>query len=258
MPTDDRAIPWTVASVADVRRETPTAHTLVLDVDGWRGHRAGQHVDVRLTAEDGYTAQRSYSLASEPTPARDGTTRLEITVQSVPDGEVSSYLIGHVTAGDRLEIRGPIGRWFVWPPPPTTDTAASPVLLVGGGSGIVPLRAMMRARGDSGIPFRVVYSVREPDEIYYATDFEHPAAGIEVATLFTRRAPRGAERPGSAVRRPLGRITVDDIDAFGWPASTSPHCYVCGPTGFVDTVADLLVDRGHSPSRIRTERFGPS
>ncbi|MBY6677578.1 MULTISPECIES: ferredoxin reductase [unclassified Rhodococcus (in: high G+C Gram-positive bacteria)] len=246
------ARPWLVSTVLEVRRETPTASTLVLDVDGWPGHLAGQHVDVKLTAEDGYSAQRSYSLASAP----DGTSRIEIAVQNVSDGEVSPYLVGAVEVGDRFEIRGPVGRWFVWRPSAPTETPSPPVLLVGGGSGIVPLRAMVRAQaaaGSSGgrVPFRVLYSVREPAEVYFADEWAHPPAGVDVTTLYTRRAPTGS-------RRPLGRITIEDLDAHGWPAEFEPRCYICGPTSFVDTVADMLVERGHAPANIRTERFGPS
>ena len=244
------AKPWLVATVAAVRRETPTASTLVLDVDGWPGHLAGQHVDVKLTAEDGYSAQRSYSLASAP----DGTSRVEISVQNVADGEVSPYLVESVEVGDRIEIRGPVGRWFVWRPSQPSETPSPPILLVGGGSGIVPLRAMVRAQASATggrVPFRVLYSVREPAEVYFADEWAHPPAGVDVTMIHTRRAPAGSTRP-------LGRITLEDIDAHGWPAEFEPRCYICGPTNFVDTVADMLVARGHSPANIRTERFGPS
>ncbi|KIQ17080.1 oxidoreductase [Rhodococcus sp. MEB064] len=244
------AHPWLVATVDSVRRETPSASTLVLDVDGWPGHQAGQHVDVKLTAEDGYSAQRSYSLASAP----DGSSRVEIAVQNVSDGEVSPYLVGNVEVGDRFEIRGPIGRWFVWRPSRPDETPSPPILLIGGGSGIVPLRAMVRAQASASggrVPFRVLYSVREPAEVYFEQEWAHPPPGVDVTTLFTRRAPAGSTRP-------LGRITVDDLDAHGWPAEFEPRCYICGPTSFVDTVADMLVARGHSAANIRTERFGPS
>ncbi|MGN7134404.1 ferredoxin reductase [Rhodococcoides corynebacterioides] len=240
------AKPWLIATVVERRPETPTAATLVLDVDGWTGHHAGQHLDVKLTAEDGYSAQRSYSIASAP----DGTSRIELTVQTVGDGEVSPYLTAALEPGDRFEVRGPIGRWFVWRPATPTGPPSSPVLLVGGGSGIVPLRAMVRAR-TAPVPFRVLYSVREPAEVYYADEWAHPHPGVDVTLIHTRRAP-------VASRRPVGRIQAADLDAHGWPAEFEPDCYVCGPTSFVDAVADMLVDRGHAPSRIRTERFGPS
>lgn len=236
------ALRWSIATVVAVRPETPSASTVVVDVDGWPGHLPGQHVDVKLTAEDGYSAQRSYSIASAP----DGTSRIELTVQRVPDGEVSPYLTTTLEPGDRFEIRGPIGRWFVRRP---GDDPRTPVLLVGGGSGIVPLRAMVRAATGSDV--RVLYSVREPAEVYYAQEWADPPAGVEPTTIFTRRAPVGAGRP-------LGRITGHDLRERGWSADRAPRCFVCGPTGFVDAVADLLVADGHAPSNIRTERFGPS
>jgi ferredoxin-NADP reductase len=232
-----------VADVVDKRVETPSAHTLVLDVDGWPGHTAGQHVDVRLTAEDGYSAQRSYSIASAP-----NGRRIELTVQTVPDGEVSPYLADVLEVGDQLELRGPVGRWFVW-----DRTSTQPVLLVGGGSGIVPLRAIMRSRHDTGSRalFRVVYSVREPMETYYADEFARPDSGVDVHLVHTRRAPVGS-------RRPVGRLDVADLSAHGWPPDFEPDCFVCGPTGFVETAANMLVALGHEPRRIRTERFGPT
>ncbi|GGG17116.1 oxidoreductase [Rhodococcoides trifolii] len=235
--------PWMIANVVDKRVETPSAHTLVLDVDGWPGHLAGQHVDVRLTAEDGYSAQRSYSIAS----ARNGG-RVELTVQTVPDGEVSPYLADVVEPGDQLELRGPIGGWFVWNPDSTR-----PVLLVGGGSGIVPLRAMLRARHDAGSRalFRLVYSVREPMETYFADEFARPDPVVDVHFVHTRRAPVGS-------RRPVGRLGIADLNTHGWPPDFEPDCFVCGPTGFVETAANILVALGHEPRRIRTERFGPT
>lgn len=245
-----RAKPWLVATVRAVRRETPTASTLVLAVDEWPGHHAGQHIDVKLTAEDGYSAQRSYSIASAPRPSEPGAD-IEVTVQNVADGEVSPYLTGHLEVGDQFEIRGPIGRWFVWRPPLPEETPSPPILLVGGGSGIVPLRAMVGASAGSRVPFRVLYSVREPAEIYYEDEWSAPPAGVDVTTLFTRRSPAGSSRP-------MGRITLADLDAHGWPTEFEPRCYICGPTSFVDAVADMLVTRGHSASNIRTERFGPS
>jgi ferredoxin-NADP reductase len=226
----------------DTRTETASARTLVLDVPGWPGHLAGQHVDVRLTAADGYTAQRSYSIAS---PA-DGD-HLELLVQLVPGGEVSPYLVEGFSIGDAVEIRGPIGGWFVWNP----ATSGEPVLLVGGGSGIAPLMAMIRARRAAGsrTPFRLVYSVRAPDQVIYADELLRQSAdGLDVALVHTRLAP-----PGST--RPAGRIGVEDL---GRPPGSAPDCFVCGPTGFVESVADILVALGHDPARIRTERFGPS
>jgi ferredoxin-NADP reductase len=235
---------WLVGRVTAVRDETATARTIVLDVPGWRGHAPGQHVDVRLTAADGYSAERSYSIAS----AADGT-RLELTVQRLPDGEVSPYLAGVLAVGQQLELRGPIGGWFVWDP---ADPA--PVLLVAGGSGIVPLMAMIRARSQAGsaAPFRLVYSVRTPADVMYAAELEDRArAGLRLTYVWTRAAP-----PGTAAR--VGRITGPVLAADGWRARQAPAVFACGPTGFVEAAADLLTRAGHDPARIRTERFGPT
>jgi len=236
---------WRPAVLVERRLETPSASTLVLDVPGWPGHLAGQHVDVRLTAPDGYQAARSYSLAA---PAHD--ERIEITVQAVPDGEVSSYLVGDATSGDSVEVRGPVGGWFVWRPEDT-----GPVLLVAGGSGVVPLMAMIRTRnGMAAAPFRLIYSVRGPDDRIYDHELRRRAAedaGLEITAVYTRTAPDGEPRP-------TGRISIDDLVSYGWPAELEPTCYVCGPTGFVETVSNLLIFLGHDASKIRTERFGPS
>ncbi|MFF0770274.1 ferredoxin reductase [Nonomuraea wenchangensis] len=236
-------LPWRAARLREVRVETATARTLVFEVPGWPGHLAGQHVDVRLTADDGYTAQRSYSLAAPP----DGEL-VTLTVETVPDGEVSPYLTEVMEPGDQVEIRGPVGGWFVWRP---ADKA--PVLLVGGGSGIVPLMAMIRERRRTGsrAPFRLVYSLRDPESRYYAEELRRPDPGLDVAYLYTRAAPDGASRPA-------GRVTLADLAEGGWPAGFEADCYVCGPTGFVEAAADLLLTLGHAPERIRTERFGPT
>jgi ferredoxin-NADP reductase len=227
----------------DRRSETPSACTLLLEVEGWGGHLAGQHVDVRLTAEDGYQAARSYSLAG---PAEGD--RIEITVQRIAGGEVSPFLVDELAVGDRVEVRGPLGGWFVWRP---TDRA--PVLLVAGGSGVVPLMAMIRARaGVSRAPFRLVHSVRTADDRIYAAELRRRAAedgGLDVSYVYTREAPDGSPRPP-------GRIRADDLAAHGWPPDFEPTCYVCGPTPLVEAVAGLLVAAGHDPGRIRTERFG--
>ena len=237
---------WLVGTVAAVRDETPTARTLALDVPGWRGHRAGQHVDVRLTAADGYSAQRSYSIASAP----DGQ-RLELTIQRLDDGEVSPYLAQVLKVGDPLELRGPIGGWFVWDP----DDIA-PALLVAGGSGVVPLMAMVRARAQAGrtTPFRLIYSVRRPDQVIYATELAARADagdGLDVTFVYTRMAPAGSVRPA-------GRITAGVLTAEGWLPRQAPAVFVCGPTGYVEAVAGLLTSAGHDPGRIKTERFGPT
>jgi ferredoxin-NADP reductase len=236
---------WRAARLVERRTETATASTLVLEVPGWPGHLAGQHVDVRLTAPDGYQAARSYSLAA---PANGD--QVEITVQRVPDGEVSSYLVDVATSGDSVEVRGPVGGWFVWKP-----EDRRPVLLVAGGSGVVPLMAMVRSRdGVSPAPFRLVYSVRTPEDRFYDLELRRRVAedaGLEVSFAYTRRAPEGEPRP-------VGRISADDLVSHGWPVNVEPTCYVCGPTAFVEAVSDWLVGLGHDPARIRTERFGPS
>ena len=234
---------WRVGRLAEIHDETPTARTLALDVPGWPGHAAGQHVDVRLTADDGYRATRTYSLA---TPA-DGE-RVAITVQRVPGGEVSPYLTEVFGVGDPVEVRGPVGGWFVWRP-----TAADPVLLLAGGAGIVPLMAMIRARRQAGsrAPFKLIYSVRTPEDVYYAGELRRPEAGLDVTVVHTRKGP--VDRPGEP-----HRIGVADVNTAGWPAEFSPQCFVCGPTGFVETVANILVALGHDPRRVKTERFGPS
>jgi ferredoxin-NADP reductase len=236
---------WRPAVLLERRTESPTARTLVLEVDEWAGHLAGQHLDVRLTAEDGYQTARSYSLA---TPATG--TRLEITVQRADGGEVSPFLADDLAIGDRVEVRGPLGGWFVWRP-----EDPGPVLLVAGGSGLVPLMAMIRARaGVSRAPFRLLYSVRTPDDRLYAAELRRRAAqdgGLDVTYVYTREAPAGSPRPP-------GRIRADDLVAHGWPPDFEPTCFVCGPTPLVETVAGLLIGWGHAPERIRTERFGGS
>jgi ferredoxin-NADP reductase len=237
---------WLVGTVTALRDETPTARTIVLDVPGWRGHAAGQHVDVRLTAEDGYSAQRSYSIASAP----DGQ-RLELTVQRLDDGEVSPYLSETLQVGYPLELRGPIGGWFVWDP-----EAPPPVLLVAGGSGIVPLMAMVRERAEVGstTPFRLIYSVRSPDQIIYGPELAKRAAvgdGFGLTYVYTRTAPPGSDRPA-------GRISARDLAIQGWEPTQRPAVFVCGPTGYVEAVASALTSAGHDPGRIKTERFGPT
>ncbi|GAA2870363.1 ferredoxin reductase [Nonomuraea rubra] len=238
-----RRLTWRPAELVEGSAETATARTLRFRVPGWPGHLAGQHVDVRLTAEDGYTAQRSYSMAA---PA-DGDL-VELTVETVADGEVSPYLTEELRAGDQVELRGPVGGWFVWRP-----ESKAPVLLVGGGSGIVPLMAMIRERRKAGsrVPFRLLYSVRDPERRYYAEELRRPDPGLDITYLYTRSAPDG-------VSRPARRIMLDDLAEGGWPATFEPDCYVCGPTGFVEAAADLLLALGHAPERIRTERFGPT
>jgi len=240
---------WRVATVVHVHRETPTAHTLVLDVPRWPGHRAGQHVDVRLVSEDGYQAQRSYSISSAP---EDGMVAL--TVERLDDGEVSPYLCDVLRSGDGLEIRGPIGGYFAW------DVAmGGRLLLVAGGSGIAPLMAMLRHRARSAperraqVPVRLLYSARTLKDVIYRDELQRIADSPDVEVIFTltRRLPPG----WSGFSR---RIDRRMLEAVSWPASAAPRAFVCGPTALVESVANHLVELGHSPSRVKTERFGPS
>lgn len=229
---------WQVATVAGVRDETPGGKTLLLDVAEWPGHRAGQHVDVRLTAEDGYQAQRSYSIASGPED-----DALELTIERVEDGEVSTYLTDVAQPGDQFELRGPIGGYFVWD---GADT--DPVLLVGGGSGVVPLRAMLRHHRAiaSQVPMRLLLSARALDDVLYREELE----GSEVTITLTRgQAPEG----WTGFTR---RIDAEMLGAVS--PGTGSRAYVCGPTPFVEEAAGLLVEIGHDPSRVYTERFGPT
>ncbi len=240
---------WRVATVVDVHDETPRARTLVLEVPQWPGHRPGQHVDVRLVAADGYQAQRSYSIGSAPEEAT-----IALTVERLENGEVSPYLCDVLRAGDGLELRGPIGGYFVW-----TIDQGGPLLLVGGGSGIVPLMAMLRyhARADAAVrtrlPVRLVYSARSLDLVIYREELEllgRPPE-VDVTLTLTREAPTS----WGGYRR---RIDREILEAAGWPPSEMPHAFVCGPTALVESVATLLVELGHDPARVRTERFGPT
>jgi ferredoxin-NADP reductase len=235
---------WRVARVVCSTPETESARTIRLAVPGWGGHLAGQHIDLKLTAEDGYSAQRSYSLSR---PA-DGQ-HIEITVQQIPDGEVSPYLLA-IRPGEEIELRGPIGGWFVWRP-----AEEAQILLVAGGSGIVPLMAMLRQRKLMGsAEFRLVYSVRSPADVYYAQELarlERDCDWLQAALIYTRTAA-----PPTA--RPPGRVRVGDLAVSGWTPDDDLRVYVCGPTGFVELVTTKLIGQGHRPSAIRTERFGPS
>ncbi len=248
---------WQVATLATAKVETATAKTLVLDVPDWPGHLAGQHVDVKLTAEDGYSAQRSYSIASAP----DGA-RLELTVQRIADGEVSPYLTEVMEPGDAMELRGPIGYWFVWDPRST-----APVLLVAGGSGVVPLMAMIRAHAAarSEVPLRLIYSVRTPADAIYADELTRRsvASPLEVTYLYTRAAPDALANPdptasAGPIRERASRINSDIIAEAAWPPDAKPAVFICGPSGFVEAASDLLVAAGHDPAQVKTERFGPT
>ena len=236
---------WRVAEVVAARFETPTARTLRLRIPGLSGHLAGQHVDIRLTAPDGYQAVRSYSIAS----ALPGD-ELELTVEELADGEVSPYLVRGVTTGEQLEVRGPVGGWFVWRPGEQT-----PIQLIAGGSGVVPLMSMARAHAAaaSAAPFRLLYSVRSPEAVYYRDELAmlagDTAAPLSVNYVYTRETP--PDWPVDA-----GRLTAEALAAATLPVTATPTFYLCGATAFVETVSGWLVDAGHDPARIRTERYG--
>jgi ferredoxin-NADP reductase len=235
---------WQVAEVVDVVEETPRVKTIAFDVHGWQGHRAGQHVDVRLTAEDGYQAQRSYSIASAP----DGT-RLELTVVRIEDGEVSPYLADELRPGDRIELRGPVGGYFVWEP-----TRGGPLLLVAGGSGIAPLMAMLRLRAETGsdVDARLLFSSRSWEDVIYREELERlNGGGLSVAHTLTHSQPPG----WTGYAR---RIDAKMLAEVGPSPAERPLVYVCGPTPFVEAAAEALVQLGHEPSGIKTERFGPT
>ena len=240
---------WRVAKIVDVRPESPRARTLVLEVPEWPGHRAGQHVDVRLVAEDGYQAQRSYSIASAPEDAA-----VALTVERLEDGEVSPYLCDVLRAGDGLEVRGPIGGYFAW-----DITQGGPLLLVAAGSGIVPLMAMLRhharavAATRERVPVRLLYSARAWDDVIYRQELERlgECPVVTVTYTFTRAAPtdwRGYRR----------RIDREMLESESWTPSEMPRVFVCGPTPLVESAATLLVELGHDPARVKTERFGPT
>jgi ferredoxin-NADP reductase len=235
---------WLVATVAETVPETVTAVTLRLDVADWPGQQAGQHVDVRLTAEDGYSAQRSYSIASRP-----GAERLELTIVRIDDGEVSPYLTTVLETGDQFELRGPIGGYFVWN---AADTL--PVLLVGGGSGVVPLMAMFRQHAALDHPgeMHLIYSARTRRDLLYAKELAELVGPRRTVTItLTRDAD-----PSWSGRR--GRVDNRLLSESGWASAAQPHCYICGPTPFVEAVADALVTAGHQPANIKAERFGPT
>jgi ferredoxin-NADP reductase len=237
---------WRLAEVAEVRPETGRVATLTLEVPGWDGHLPGQHLDVRLTAEDGYTAERAYSIASAP----DGE-RVELAVERLDDGEVSPYLTQELRQGDQLELRGPVGGYFVWEP-----GRGGPLLLVAGGSGVVPLMAMLRHRAATGsqVPARLLYSSRTLDDVIFREELERLAAagdGLTVTHALTRAQPPG----WSGYARRIDAVMLEEV---GWRPGERPLAYVCGPTRLVEAVAGQLVALGHDPARVRTERFGPT
>lgn len=244
--TTQSRLAWHLAEVVDTIPETAHARTLVLRVPGWPGHLSGQHLDVRLTAPDGYRAERSYSIASPPE-----SPLVAITVERLDDGEVSPYLADTLRRGDRLELRGPIGGYFTW-----TAAQGGPLLLVAGGSGIVPLMAMLRHRAAHGgaSPARLLYSSRTDDRIIYRAELDRLAAAdpsLQVIYTLTRARP-----PGWAGH--CGRIDRAMLAAIAWPPPAHALAYVCGPTPLVEGVAAALVGLGHEPVRVKTERFGPT
>jgi ferredoxin-NADP reductase len=238
-------VSWRVATVAEVVEETAHARTLVLDVEGWPGHVAGQHADVRLTADDGYQAQRSYSIATAPEDEH-----VALTIERLDDGEVSPYLAGEARAGDQFELRGPIGGHFTW-----RAEQGGPLLLVAGGSGLVPLMAMLRhraARGSTAAASLLVSS-RTVEDILYREELARlgPGDGLAVHHTLTRGAPAGWEGFDR-------RVDAEMLAAVGPAPADGPRIFVCGPTPFVEAVADLLVGLGHEPASIHAERFGPT
>jgi ferredoxin-NADP reductase len=235
---------WQLGEVAEVIQETPRVSSLVLEVPDWAGHLAGQHVDVRLTAEDGYQAERSYSIASPPEDPR-----VILTVERLEEGEVSPYLVGEVRLGDKVELRGPIGGYFVW-----KAGDDRPLLLLAGGSGIVPLMAMIRHHSAAGAaaPVRLLYSSRSIDDVIYRDELAILSAGarrLQVSHTLTRSQPAGWEGYSR-------RIDGEMLAEVAWPRKDTPAAFICGPTAFVETAAGLLVESGYDASWIKTERFG--
>jgi ferredoxin-NADP reductase len=234
---------WETATAVAVRDETPSVRTIELSVRDWGGHRAGQHLDVRLTAEDGYTAERSYSIASAPGEG------VALTVERLDDGEVSPYLTEDLQAGDEIEIRGPIGGYFVW-----DGDQQDPLLLVAGGSGVVPFRSILRHRQDIGssAPVRLLYSARSLSDVIYRKELDQlgrPGSRVDVVYTLTRQQP-----PGWTGRS--GRVSPSMLAEVAWPASDGPLAFVCGPTPFVESVAAGLVGLGYPATRVKTERYG--
>jgi ferredoxin-NADP reductase len=235
-----RSRPWRVATVTGITQETPSVRTIELAVPDWPGHRAGQHLDVRLTAEDGYRAERSYSVASAPGEP------VAITVERLEDGEVSPYLTEELRVGDQLELRGPVGGYFVW-----EAMDGGPLLLIAGGSGVVPLRAMLRERQRSGsdVTVRLLYSSRTLPDVIYRDELDSYRDGITVSYTLTRAQPPG----WTGYAR---RVDAALLAEVAWPAASESLAFICGPTNFVETVADALVGLGYPPGQVKTERFG--
>jgi ferredoxin-NADP reductase len=232
---------WQVATVASVRPETTSVSSIEFDLPDWAGHQAGQHVDIRLTADDGYVAERSYSIASAPGEP------LQLTVERLEDGEVSPYLTEELRRGDEIEIRGPIGGYFVW----DGDDAHTPLLLVAGGSGVVPFRSMLRRRAmiGSNVPVRLLYSAKSLPDVIYHTELEMAGDGAEIVYTLTRQQPPGWTGHS-------GRVDAALLTEVAWPPDRRPLAFVCGPTAFVEIVAGELVSLGYPPDRVKTERYG--
>jgi ferredoxin-NADP reductase len=242
-----RTIDWQVATISDIKPETPRVKTFTLQLPNWLQHSAGQHYDIRLTAEDGYQVERSYSIASEP----ERTGLVELTVEEIEGGEVSPYLHEVVMVGDRIEARGPIGGYFVW-----EAMMSEPLLLIGGGSGVVPLMSMIRHRAAAGatVPTRLLYSARTRDDLIYYDELEKLASkknGLEVIYTLTRSQPAGWR----GYARRIDSAMLQEVAA---PLGRSMRVYVCGPTALVENAANTLVQLGIPPSAVKTERFGPS
>jgi ferredoxin-NADP reductase len=241
-----RKLAWRIGEVVETSPETPRTKSLFLEIPDWDGHRAGQHVDVRLTAEDGYQAQRSYSIASAPENGR-----VELLIERLDDGEVSPYLTEELRAGDGLELRGPIGGWFAW-----DAREGGPLLLVAGGSGIAPLMAIIRHRQAAGneVPVRLLFSSRSYEEVIFREELESLAAGdetLEISHTLTRSAPPGWQGYDR-------RIDKEMLGQVAFSPDERPLAFVCGPTPLVEAVATTLVGLGHEPARVKTERFGPT
>ncbi|HSR86931.1 MAG TPA: ferredoxin reductase [Streptosporangiaceae bacterium] len=232
---------WRVATVGAMIDETATVRTIELDIPDWMSHRAGQHLDIRLTAEDGYVAERSYSIASAPDEP------VAVTVERLEDGEVSPYLTEDVRAGDEIEVRGPIGGYFVWP----WQDPGSPLLLVAGGSGVVPFRSILRHRADIGntTPTRLLYSARSLPDVIYRAELDATSDGVQVSYTLTRQQPPGWSGYS-------GRVNDALLHDVAWPLEQRPLAYICGPTAFVESVAAALVGLGYPGDRVKTERFG--
>lgn len=238
---------WQIASVKNIKPETATVKSFTLTLPAWMRHRAGQHYDIRLTAEDGYQAQRSYSIASEP--EREG--EFDITVERINDGEVSTYLHDVLVPGDRIEVRGPIGGYFVW-----EAALAEPLLLIAGGSGVVPLMSMLRHRVAAGAnnPTSLLYSSRSLEDIIYFNELEKLQTanhGVQIFHTLTRTQPPGWKGY-------TRRIDGDMLKEVAQPLGKSVQVFICGPTLLVESVANTLVKIGINSNQIRTERFGPT